>query len=382
MSSKLLLHAFNIEKKGEDYYLPYSHWVYVAEMIKHFDKVVILAGCKKLTNSQISQNVLIGDLSKIEVYELPVSPTATYISSIRFFIYYAIGYRNIKDVTTYYSRYPTPFGWLQKIFAPKHIKRIVHYVGDPVDAAKNNPNFSKFKKILLIKGFWLEDRLYDWACKGAQVFTNGVHLSEKLKIKSIDATPLISSTLRESDFYYEEKNISPEKLEFIYLGYLRTAKGVETVIRAFDLYNKEYPESRLKIIGSGEFEQQLKNIVSVDRIKNVAFLGRIEDRETINKHLRESDVFLFASLSEGSPRVILEAMSNGLAVISTPVGSLPEVFKNEEDILFSDFNSPQSFYDNIKKLVHNTRYYEEIRKRSFMKVKEYTNENFIKRIFR
>lgn len=381
MSKKLLLHAFNIEKKGSDYYLPYSHWIYVMEMVKSFDKVIILAGCKIISSNKESVNILIKDLSKIEVYELPISSSGTYISSIRYFFHYARAYRNIKGVTTYYSRYPTPFGWLQKKFAPSTAKRIIHYVGDPIDAAKNNPNFSKVKKALLTKGFLIEDKLYQWACRGAKVFTNGTHLAEKLKAKSISANALISSTLSENDFYYKDKNIAPETAEFIYLGYLRTAKGVETIIRAFKLYNKKFPESKLKIIGSGEFEQQLKSIVLDEKVNNISFLGRIENRELINKHLRMSDVFLFASLSEGSPRVVLEAISNGLAVISTPVGSLPDVFENNKSIVFADFNNPKDFFEKMFLLTSHNELYNSIRCSSYNKIKEFTVEKFIRTIF-
>src|SRR5690606_8447797 len=192
----------------------------------------------------------------------------------------------------YYARYPTPFGWLQKVYGGKS-KRVIHYVGDPVDAAANNPNFSWLKKRILISGFFLENALYTWACKGAKVYTNGHHLTEKLRKKGVSAVSLISSTLVDEDFFFCEKSIDASSASFVYLGYLRTAKGVETVIRAFALYNKEFPNSSLSIIGSGEFESQLKGIISAECVRNVRFLGRLESRDVINKELRSADVFLF-----------------------------------------------------------------------------------------
>lgn len=38
----------------------------------------------------------------------------------------------ITGITTYYSRYPVPFGWLQKLVGSSN-NRIIHYVGDPVE---------------------------------------------------------------------------------------------------------------------------------------------------------------------------------------------------------------------------------------------------------
>lgn len=378
MQTKILIHAWTIEKKGSKYFLPFSHWIYLKEIVKYYDEVVLLSSCIHLESHETCENIEITSFENVSVYELPAA--RSYVNSIKHFFSYLKGYRSITGVTTYYSRYPTPFGWLQKIYG-KNKERIIHYVGDPADVTKNNPNFSKLKKIILLSGFSLEIALYRWACKGAKVYTNGYHLAEKLQKKKIPAIPLISSTLNDSDFHFAEKTISPENANFIYLGYLRTAKGVETVIKAFALYNERYPKSTFTIIGSGEFEQQLKKIVLENKITNIRFLGRIENRDVINKELRAADIFLFASLSEGSPRVILEAIANGLAVISTPVGSLPLFFKSNDEIIFADFNDSYDFYQKMVDLSCCHKQYESMRLSAYTKVKNLTISNFIQTIF-
>lgn len=378
MNTKLLIHAWAIEKKEDKYFLPFSHWIYLKEIVKYYDEVVLLSGCRYLEGEANSENIEITSLKNVSVYELPAAKN--YANSIKHFFSYLKAYRSITGITTYYSRYPTPFGWLQRIYG-KNKERIIHYVGDPADVTRNNPNFSTLKKVILLSGFSLEVILYRWACKGAKVYTNGHHLAEKLQKKKIPAIPLISSTLNDSDFHFAEKTISPKNANFIYLGYLRTAKGVETVIKAFALYNERYPNSTLTIIGSGELNSFLKEFVIKSNIRNARFLGHIEDRNRLNMELRLADIFLFASLSEGSPRVILEAMANGLAVISTPVGSLPTTFTNNEDILFADFNSPEAFFKAMLFLAGDNTIYNNIRISSFKKAQRYTITKFIKRIF-
>lgn len=125
----------------------------------------------------------------------------------------------------------------------------------------------------------------------------------------------------------------------------------------------------------------LKNIVEEQSINNVTFKGHIDKREELLSILRSHDVFAFGSFSEGSPRVVLEAMANGLTVVSTPVGSLPRVFENDKDIVFADFNSPTKFYDKFK-MLSSGNHLKVISGNAFAKVKNYTIVEFLKNIFK
>src|SRR5690606_7881759 len=119
-------------------------------------------------------------------------------------------------------------------------------------AAKNNPNFSWIKKNLLILFFQPEHRMYLWACRGAHIYTNGYHISYRLKKQGIHATPVISSTLTQTDFYFDNKKcIDPEAPKLLYVGYLRHAKGVETIIKAFHLIKNKIEGASLTLVGSG-----------------------------------------------------------------------------------------------------------------------------------
>src|SRR5690606_4164839 len=134
---KILLHAWAVQKKEGRYYLPYTHWVYLNEIVKYYDEIVLLCSCKTLKENEITNGINVAFLN-VSVYELPAFNG--YVDAIKYFFKYRKAYKEIENITTYYARYPVPFGWLQKKYGKK-AKRIIHYVGDPVDAAKNNPNF-------------------------------------------------------------------------------------------------------------------------------------------------------------------------------------------------------------------------------------------------
>lgn len=375
----ITIHAWTIHKVENKYFLPYTHWIYLNEISKLYYRICLISPIKGYDGSVENGMLEISNFRNVEVYELPYSHG--YIDALKYFRSYFKAYRRLKYFDSSYVRYPIPFGWLQKLFF-KNKDRIIHFVGDPIDVTKANPNFNWLKRLILISFFLPEHLMYIWACRGARVFTNGYHLSERLSAYNLKATPIISSTLNEDDFYFnEKKEIDDVSPKIIYVGYLRKAKGVEIIIRAFILLQIKYPKAQLSIVGSGEFENELKEIVRKGEVSNVTFLGHVDDRNYLNHLLRIHDIFCFASLSEGSPRVILEAMANGINVVSTPVGSLPYVFEDRKEILFAKFKNEEDFCEKIEELIKSSDTALEIRSNAFVKVKEFTIKYFLKKIF-
>jgi len=373
----LVIHAWVVYKDEDGFYLPYTHWVYLRIICKLYDKVCLLSpvvnkkptsGCKK-----------INELKNVCVFPLPSN--VSYASSIKSFFHYVMAYVKLRKYSVSYVRYPTPFGWLQRVFMRGG--RYIHYVGDPVDALKNNRNVGFLKKSVYLLMFVPEFLLYVWACKTAdKVFTNGDHLAKKLFSYGVKAKPLISSTLTDEDIFLDEnKIIDPSAVRVVYIGYLRKAKGVEDVIAAFFILKEKYPTAKLDILGDGEMYAELLRGVTSLEDSGVKFWGHVDDRIKINKILRGSDVFCFASLSEGSPRVVLEAMANGVNVVSTPVGSLPTVFSSGKDILFADFNSPESLSSRMSELIEDGELAKKLRVNANNKVKSMTLKKFIEEIF-
>jgi len=377
MDKKIVIQGWLLHKIESEYYIPYTQLVYLKEISKYYDQICLLSPVKKTLKTKYRS---LKNIKGIIIYDLPFNKN--YLSAIKNFFYYVKAFNALsKEYDIYYVRFPNPFGWLSKIFFINK-KRIIHFVGDPIDVIKNNPNFSKIKKNILLFFFRFEYLIYIWACKKAKVFTNGHHIAVELKKYKINATPLVSSTLIEEDFCLNIKKEITESPKLLYVGGLRTAKGVETIIFAFSKIIKKYPNAKLTITGEGEFEKELKSIVLKKKLNSqISFLGHIDSREELNKLYRSHDIFLFASLSEGSPRVILEAMANGLPVISTPVGSLPIIFKNEKEIIFANFKNENDFFKKIDQLIQQKKLYQKLRINAFKKVQEYTINKFIKKIF-
>lgn len=117
-----------------------------------------------------------------------------------------------------------------------------------------------------------------------------------------------------------------DTVTFVYLGGLHAHKGIETLLEAFQ--NVENPCARLIFAGKGEKEQNVKEACSSDN--KIAFAGFLNESE-VNQLLKKGDVLVCPSLwNEPFGRVVLDAYENGLPVIASRIGALPEIVRDKE----------------------------------------------------
>lgn len=100
------------------------------------------------------------------------------------------------------------------------------------------------------------------------------------------------------------------------------------LLRAFARIGEHRPEVRLLLVGRGPEEARLRELAaSLGISARVRFLGEQAD---VAASLQEMDLYLQASVAEGMPNSILEAMATGLPVVATTVGGTPEVVVDGE----------------------------------------------------
>jgi len=116
----------------------------------------------------------------------------------------------------------------------------------------------------------------------------------------------------------------------LYLAHLIPRKGYSYLIRAFAEVQSAFPRARLVFAGSGEVKQAQALCRELDIENRVEFLGWIGEPER-TRELEKASIFVLPSFQEGLPMGVLEAMAFGLAVITTPVGGIADVVKNEQN---------------------------------------------------
>ncbi len=112
---------------------------------------------------------------------------------------------------------------------------------------------------------------------------------------------------------------------------LRERMGLEVLVDAFSLLLSapNMQDSRLTIIGDGPLRKRLQE--QVDRLglsESVILTGPVSNEER-DALLNESDVFVLPTrVLEGFGMVVLEALAQGLPVIASDVGGIPEILKS------------------------------------------------------
>lgn len=108
---------------------------------------------------------------------------------------------------------------------------------------------------------------------------------------------------------------------FLFVGQLSTEKNIPLLIDVFS--EARLCNVKLMIIGNGltELTDQIYKASNVSEGR-IIFLGY---KENVADYMHYADALILTSRYEGLPLVVLEALSMGLPVLSTPVGGVPDV---------------------------------------------------------
>jgi glycosyltransferase involved in cell wall biosynthesis len=130
--------------------------------------------------------------------------------------------------------------------------------------------------------------------------------------------------------------ISDDVSVLLSVGRLSFEKGHADLIRAFHALRQQKPcmPVHLVLVGDGPERSNLCSLCQ--RFELSAYVTLVGHQEDVRHYYAMADAFVLPSRSEGSPNVLLEAMSMGLPVVATSVGGIPELVRHGNDALLVD----------------------------------------------
>jgi colanic acid/amylovoran biosynthesis glycosyltransferase len=118
------------------------------------------------------------------------------------------------------------------------------------------------------------------------------------------------------------------------IGRFADKKGFQYGIRAFARVARAHPAARLSLVGTGENEQRLRDLVAeLELADRVCFHGVLSGRE-VAEHLRQVHILLAPSVvtadgnRESGLMVVKEASATGVVPIGTYHGGIPEIIED------------------------------------------------------
>lgn len=142
----------------------------------------------------------------------------------------------------------------------------------------------------------------------------------------------------------KDLNLPLDKHVFIVSGALTDLKNPRIIINTFNRLNNN--DTFLVFIGKGYL---LKQLIKENKNENIVFKGNVEN---VPVYLKASDYYISASLTEGLPNSVLEAMSSGIPCLLSKIPSHLEIVGKSYPYLFEPNDSDQ-LMAKVKSIIKN-----------------------------
>ncbi len=169
------------------------------------------------------------------------------------------------------------------------------------------------------------------------------------------------------------------------VGFLRSNKGFDILIKAAALIKEKNKDIKFLIIGKGEdndvkTEHELKKLAEYLGLSDTLVFTGYQDKQA---YLPAFDAFILPSPAEPFGLVTIEAMAQGLPVIAFNAGGTKEIIKNNYNGFLADNINESSLAEKILEVYTKRNKLLKIKKNAVKTVREkFTLENQVKEISR
>lgn len=146
------------------------------------------------------------------------------------------------------------------------------------------------------------------------------------------------------------------KFRFVFVGRIVGDKGINELVEAFVRLNKEYPETKLSLVGNYEADlDPLKpeTIEAIESNSNIYACGAKYGDDLLTEYMK-SDCFVMPSYREGFPNTVMEAGAMGLPSIVTDINGSREIIINGENGIIVPSKDADALYKAMKQIVQDS----------------------------
>ncbi len=263
--------------------------------------------------------------------------------------------RLVKESDIVFSQDLAFLGGLSIIYGKRYKKPVFNYVHqitwEHLVDVLSIPRFLKYLSSLVMRK--AVNYLYN-RCSALMVPYKD--LADELEEKGVMSKKLIVSLGVDTEKFRppedkfaakKEIGLKPSSKVIGYCGRISKEKDLKTLKKAYLRLKNDYPEIKLLIVGDGPEEEMKK----LRRIPDVSLTGAVN---YVVPYLQAMDVFVMPSLTETTSLATIEAMSTGLAVVSTKAGYIKEYIIHKFNGMFFGKQNDYILRKRIELLLNDT----------------------------
>jgi glycosyltransferase involved in cell wall biosynthesis len=211
-------------------------------------------------------------------------------------------------------------------------------------------DYADLKHIFMNHRVWYKNPI------GKMVYI-AAHFTEKIIVVSEEDKSLISVhipngtvknkmiVIYNGAFDIYKKTKKSEVFTFTSSSRIVTDKGMCELIEAFEMLNKEFPNTALNIIGDGPERNHFEKLAKSN--KSISFLGY---KSNALDYVNKAHVFIIATYHEGFSLALVEACMMKMPIIATAVGGNVEIIYDHQTGLLVPVKNVNALYEAMKLL--------------------------------
>ncbi len=261
---------------------------------------------------------------------------------------------NLPLLYTYHTLYPKYVHYLLKgkIITPKTAEKIVR-------------NYSNKCDCVIAPSPQMKDELIGYGVKTwVEILPTGVNKND------FEAKDLFSVR--------KKHGLSQETKILLYAGRLGKEKNLGLLLESFKKVVGDYSDVHLFLAGDGVLKNELKVVsknLGID--SKMTFLNFL-DRQTLSQYYKESDIFVFPSVTETQGLVLIEVLLNNTAVITMNQGGVLSIIRHDQNGILSN-NTVDEFAGWILKLLKDENHRQRLLKQGYEDALKMTSEKSTER---
>lgn len=139
--------------------------------------------------------------------------------------------------------------------------------------------------------------------------------------------------------FREKHNIPIDKPVLLHIGRIAHEKNIDFLVHVVNQLKEKIPDILLVIAGEGPALEHLKNLSKKLKLEqNIKFLGYLDRQTELLDCYASGDIFIFASRTETQGLVLLEAMAQGIPVVSTAKLGTVDILSPEQGCIIAEEN--------------------------------------------